>query len=138
MSQEVAATCPGQKATAKNSLDLGSRPVPVCQRIRRAGRARHRLCISAAALGSGPGLSTPLGRHGEEKLSGLGFCKPSGCGDGRIEWPRAASGGAQLPAGAGHPEPTAEAARQTRICQLCMQMPGFLGVSPKSPAPGVK
>lgn len=71
MLQEVAATCPSQKATAKNLLDPGSQPatnLSAC--IWTVGReALLSLCSSMPlhrSLSGSRGVSTPPGRGGKE------------------------------------------------------------------------
>lgn len=98
MLRAVAAACPSQKATAKNSLDPAGSQAPVCQLA--SGGLEDKCCTHWIALCccvrsvSGPrGASTPLGRETEGKLSRV----PRGCSDTRRQWTTAESGGAGLP-----------------------------------------
>lgn len=81
---------------------LAGSQMPICQ-LASGGLERSRalavlLCAACTRSVSGSqGVSTPLGRDREGKLSRLSFCMPSSCGDSRREWPRAKNGGTWLP-----------------------------------------
>ena len=70
MFQEVAARCPGEKATAKDLLDFGSRPVAnLSACIRRAGgEVLHLLCSSL--LPHTLGVQVPEGFHSTGQKQG--------------------------------------------------------------------
>ena len=113
---------PRSESNCQELAGLAVSQLPICQLA--SGGLEEKCCINCVALcrrtrlvSRSRGVSTPLGRNREKKLSRLGFCMPSSCGDSRREWPGAGSGSVWLPEWNSPPERVVEGGRQLSINQ---------------------